>query len=88
MATSSAEGKRMKFVVQSVLGLSLILAGPAFAASTAPPAQAALPSAAHDKAVQDLLGAMQVEKHDKRHRIQSWLDRNSSAWRPLRLKAA
>jgi hypothetical protein len=52
----------MKCVVQSVLGLSLVLAGPAFAASTAAPAQAALPSAAHVKAVQDLLGAMQVEK--------------------------
>jgi hypothetical protein len=52
----------MKFVIQSVLGLSLVLAGPAFAASTAAPAQAALPSAAHVKAVQDLLGAMQVEK--------------------------
>lgn len=52
----------MKCVVQSVLGLSLVLAGPAFAASTAAPAHAALPSAAHVKAVQDLLGAMQVEK--------------------------
>jgi hypothetical protein len=84
MATSSPEGKRMKFAVQSVLGLSLVLAGPAFAASTAPPAQAALPGAAHVKAVQDLLGAMQVEKHDKRHLIESWLDHNSSAWRPVR----
>jgi hypothetical protein len=61
MATSSFEGKHMKFVVQSVLGLSLVLAGPAFAAPAAAPAPAALPAAAHVKAVQDLLGAMQVE---------------------------
>jgi hypothetical protein len=53
-ACISSEGKRMKFVVQSILGLSLVLAGPAFAAGTVP--------AAHVKAVQDLLGAMQVEK--------------------------
>jgi hypothetical protein len=64
----------MKLVVQSVLGLSLVFAAPAFAAGTAPAAHAATPAAtsaaapaalanpAHVKAVQDLLGAMQVEK--------------------------
>jgi hypothetical protein len=59
---SSSEGKFMKFVVQAVLGLSLVFANPAFAATTAPPGQAAVPSPAHVKAVQDLLGAMQIEK--------------------------
>jgi hypothetical protein len=52
----------MKFVVQAVLGLSLVFAAPTFAATTAPAGQAALPSPAHVKAVQDLLGAMQIEK--------------------------
>lgn len=52
----------MKFVVQAVIGLSLALATPAFAAVPATPAPAAAPNAAHVKAVQDLLGAMQVEK--------------------------
>ena len=52
----------MKYVVQAVLGLSLVFAGPAFAAPTGPAAPAAVASPAHVKAVQDLLGAMQVEK--------------------------
>jgi hypothetical protein len=43
----------MKFAVQAVLALSLVFA---------PVAQAAAPAPAHVKAVQDLLGAMQVEK--------------------------
>lgn len=55
------EGKFMKFVVSTVLGLSLAFANPAFAA-TAAPAPAAASNAAHVKAVQDLLGAMQIEK--------------------------
>lgn len=63
-----SEGNCMKFAVHTVLGLSLVLAAPAFAApaaASAPVAAAATavaPSAAHVKAVQDLLGAMQVEK--------------------------
>lgn len=56
----------MKFVVQAALGLSLAFAAPAFAApaaaAAAPAAQAAVAGPAHVKAVQDLLGAMQVEK--------------------------
>jgi hypothetical protein len=52
----------MKFVVHAVLALSLVFADPAFAAATAPAGQAAALSPAHVKAVQDLLGAMQVEK--------------------------
>ena len=51
----------MKFVVHAMLGLSLVFAAPAFAASSAPAGKAALPDSAHVKAVQDLLGAMQVE---------------------------
>jgi hypothetical protein len=52
----------MKFVVQAVLGLSLVTAAPVFAAAPAPVAPVAVPTAAHVKAVQDLLGAMQIEK--------------------------
>ncbi|MGH8855516.1 MAG: hypothetical protein ACREWI_14735 [Telluria sp.] len=52
----------MKFVAQTLLGLSLVSIHPAFAATAAPPAQAAAISPAHVKAVQDLLGAMQIEK--------------------------
>ena len=52
----------MKFVVQAALGLSLVFTAPAFAAAAAPAAQSAVADAAHVKAVQDLLGAMQVEK--------------------------
>jgi hypothetical protein len=63
----------MKFAVQAVLGLSVVFAtaaaiaaAPAAVAAVAPvaapAAQAAAPDAAHVKAVQDLLGAMQVEK--------------------------
>lgn len=52
----------MKFAVQVVLGLSLVVASPAFAAASAPAAPLAAPNPAHLKAVQDLLGAMQIEK--------------------------
>jgi hypothetical protein len=55
----------MKFAVQAVLGLSLAFASPVFAATAAPAApagQTAVTNPAHVKAVQDLLGAMQVEK--------------------------
>jgi hypothetical protein len=52
----------MKFAVQAISGLSLVFAGSAFAAATAPATQAAVPSPAHVKAVQDLLGVMQSEK--------------------------
>ena len=54
----------MKFASQIVLGLSLAFAAPAFAATaaTAPAAQLAASEPAHLKAVQDLLGAMQIEK--------------------------
>jgi hypothetical protein len=58
----SSEGKHMKFAVQAALGLSLVFVNPAFAAPTAPAVPAAAPAPAHVKAVQDLLGAMQVEK--------------------------
>lgn len=51
----------MKLVIQAMLGLSLAVAGPVFAANTTPAGQSAAPAAAHVKAVQDLLGAMQVE---------------------------
>jgi hypothetical protein len=52
----------MKFAFQALLGLSLVFANPAFAATAAPAAQAAASGPAHVKAVQDLLSAMQVEK--------------------------
>jgi hypothetical protein len=52
----------MKFVVQAVLGCSLAVAGSAYAAAPAPAPQAAATAPAHVKAVQDLLGAMQIEK--------------------------
>ncbi len=52
----------MKFAIPAVLGLSLALAAPAFAATAVPAQQAAASNAAHVKAVQDLLGAMQAEK--------------------------
>lgn len=56
----------MKFVVHAVLGLSLATLAPAFAAPAAPAAAPAAAvtagSAAHVKAVQDLLAAMQIEK--------------------------
>jgi hypothetical protein len=51
----------MKFAVQAMLGVSLVFAAPTFAAAPAPAAQAAASNPAHVKAVQDLLGAMQVE---------------------------
>ncbi|MFC5476593.1 hypothetical protein [Massilia suwonensis] len=51
----------MKFALHLALGLSLAAAHPAFAAATPPAASSAVPSAAHIKAVQDLLGAMQAE---------------------------
>ena len=52
----------MKFAVHVVLGLSLAFATPAFAAAPAPAAPSAAINPAHLKAVQDLLGAMQIEK--------------------------
>jgi hypothetical protein len=52
----------MKFAVHAVLGLSLAVAGTSFAATPAPAAKSAVNSPAHIKAVQDLLGAMQVDK--------------------------
>ena len=52
----------MKFAIQVVLGLSLVCAGPACAAAAAPATQSAAPAPTHLKAVQDLLGAMQIEK--------------------------
>jgi hypothetical protein len=52
----------MKIFVQAMLGLSLVFTTPAFAATTAPAGQAAATDPAHVKAVQDLLGAMQIEK--------------------------
>jgi len=51
----------MKFVVQAMLGLSLVMTVPAFAAA-APAGQAAAATPAHVKAVQDLLASMQVDK--------------------------
>lgn len=52
----------MKFVVQAALGLSLVFTAPAFAAAPPAAVQTAAPTPAHVKAVQDLMGAMQVEK--------------------------
>lgn len=52
----------MKFAAQLVIGLSLAVASPVFAAAPVPAAPLAAPNAAHRKAVQDLLGAMQIEK--------------------------
>lgn len=52
----------MKFAVHVVLGLSLSIATPAFAAATAPAEQSAAINPAHLKAVQDLLATMQIEK--------------------------
>ena len=54
----------MKFAVQVVLGLSVAFANPSVAAATtpAPAAPLAASKPAHIKAVQDLLGAMQIEK--------------------------
>ncbi|MCS0584679.1 hypothetical protein NX784_24130 [Massilia pinisoli] len=52
----------MKFAVQAVLGVSLLAAFPAFAATPAPATMTAAPTPAHVKAVQDLLGAMEVDK--------------------------
>jgi hypothetical protein len=54
--------KFMKFAIRIVLGLSLICVAPAFAAAAVPAVQSAAVSPAHLKAVQDLLGAMQIEK--------------------------
>jgi len=51
----------MKFVVQAALGLSLVVAAPAFAATAAPATPATAASPAHVQAVQDLLGVMHVE---------------------------
>jgi hypothetical protein len=57
------ERKSMKFAAHAMFGLSLAFAVPAFAAPAAAasaPVDAVTP--AHVKAVQDLLGAMQIEK--------------------------
>lgn len=51
----------MKFAVQAAIGLSLVFAHPAFAATTVTAAQAAVSGPAHVKAVQDLMGAMKAE---------------------------
>jgi hypothetical protein len=51
----------MKFLAHAALGISLAFAVPAFAATPAPAAPAAVPAAAHVKAVQDLLGVMHTE---------------------------
>jgi hypothetical protein len=51
----------MKFAVQALLGLSLVSVAPAFAATPATAAQAAVSGPAHVQAVQDLLGAMRAE---------------------------
>lgn len=52
----------MKLVFQAALGLSLVVSAPVFAFSPTAPAQTAVRSPEHINAVQDLLGAMQVEK--------------------------
>ena len=52
----------MKFAVHLALGLSVAFANPAFAAATPPAAPLAISKPAHIKAVQELLGAMQIEK--------------------------
>ena len=53
----------MKFAMQqAVLGLSLIAAAPVFATTQVPATMTLAPTPAHVKAVQDLLGAMEVEK--------------------------
>ena len=50
----------MKFV-HAVLGLSMLVAAPAFSATAAPAPQAAAASPAHVQAVQNLLGVMHAE---------------------------
>lgn len=52
----------MKFAIQAVLGLSLIAAAPVFATTQVPATMTLAPTPAHVKAVQDLLGAMEVDK--------------------------
>jgi hypothetical protein len=51
----------MKFAVQAALACSVVFANPAFAAVPVPAAQPTAANPAHTKAVQDLLGAMQVQ---------------------------
>jgi hypothetical protein len=51
----------MKSVVHAVLALSIAFAHPAIATNKPRPAQSTAPTAAHVKAVQDLLSVMQVE---------------------------
>jgi hypothetical protein len=51
----------MKFAVQAALACSVVFANPAFAAAPVPAAQPTAANPAHTKAVQDLLGAMQVQ---------------------------
>jgi len=52
----------MKLLVQTMLGLSLIFTEPGFAVAAAGDVQTVAPTPAHVKAVQDLLGVMQVDK--------------------------
>jgi len=52
----------MKFAVQVALGLSLLATAPAFATTQVPATMTTAPTPAHVKAVQDLLGAMEVDK--------------------------
>lgn len=52
----------MKFAVRAALGLTLVFAAPVFAVPAAAPTPASAISPAHVKAVQDLLGVMEVEK--------------------------
>lgn len=54
----------MKFVLHAALGMALAIGAPAFAATAAPtaPVAAKAPDAAHVKAAQDLMAAMQAEK--------------------------
>lgn len=52
----------MKSACQLVLSLLVVLVNPAFAATTAPAIPASATNPAHIKAVQDLLGAMQIQK--------------------------
>jgi len=52
----------MKFAIRAALGLSLLLAAPAFAHAAPTAVQTAALMPAHVQAVQDLLGAMQIDK--------------------------
>lgn len=60
--TFHLKGTGMKFAIKALLGFSMAFTAPAFAAPTAAPTPASAISPAHVKAVQDLLGVMEVEK--------------------------